>query len=152
MKINLRIADTDLGTVSNVVFKPIKRFSMRIFPLPPDEWVGPQKCTVCEGKPDYLQENMTPICKNCIETIMRGLNKKESSPEPSVPVTMEIVSTARFEWSVDGEKWYSIKGKNIKNERPELFLKELKKSIIEKTPMILEADYDQGAKELSLIF
>lgn len=152
MKISLRIADTDLGTVSNLVFKPIKQFTMKIFPLPPNEWVGEQKCQTCDGKPDFLTEDMHPVCRKCVEIIMHGLNKKETKQEPSVPITMAIVSTARFEWSVDGEKWYSIKGKNIKSERADLFLKELKKSILEKHPMNIEADYDKDRKELSVIF
>jgi hypothetical protein len=152
MKINLRIADTDLGTVTNVVFKPKKHFRMALFPLPPDEWVGPQHCSACGGKPDFLQEDMKPICKKCIDTITRGLTVKEASQEPSIPVTMEVVFSSRFEWSVDGEKWYSIKGKNIKCERPDSLLKEVKKSILEKRPMVLEADYDKDTKTMSVLF
>lgn len=150
MKIELRIADSDLGTVANVVFKPNKQFKMKLFPLPPDEWVGEQKCPNCGGKPDFLTEDMRPICKKCIATLMVGLNKKESTQATSIPMTMEVVSHARFEWSLDSEKWYSLMGKNIKVDRPDLFLKELKKSIIEKRPMSIEADYEKEIKTMTI--
>lgn len=150
MKIELRIADADLGTVANVVFKPTKQFKMKLFPLPPDEWVGEQKCQSCSGKPDFLTEDMHPICKKCIAVLMVGLNKKESKEETSIPMTWEVVSHSRFEWSLDGEKWYSLMGKNIKIERPELFLKELKKSIISKQPMSVEVDYEKETKTMTI--
>jgi hypothetical protein len=150
MKIELRIADSDLGTVTNVVFKPTKQFKMRLFPLPPDEWVGEQKCSNCSGKPDFLQEDMRPICKKCIALLMVGLNRKESKEETSIPMTWEVVCHARFEWSLDGEKWYSIFGKNIKVDRQEIFLKELKKSIIEKHPMSVEVDYAKETKTMTV--
>lgn len=151
MKIELRIADADLGTVSNVVFKPMKQFKMKLFPLPPDEWVGEQKCPNCGGKPDFLTEDMRPICKKCISLLMIGLNKKESAQSTSIPITWEVISHARFEWSLDGEKWYSLMGRNIKVERQELFLKELKKSIIEKCPMNVEADYEKEIKTMTIV-
>jgi hypothetical protein len=151
MKIELRIANTDLGTVSNIIFKPNKQFKMKLFPLPPDEWVGEQKCSICSGKPDFLTEDMRPICKKCIAQLMIGINKKESQIETSIPITMEIVSHTRFEWSVEGEKWYSLMGKNVKVDKPDLFLRELKKSIIEKRPMSVEADYEKETKEMTII-
>lgn len=151
MKIELRIADADLGTVQNVVFKPKKQFKMVLLPLPPEEWVGKQICSVCGGEPKFLQENMQPICQKCIHQIMTGLNKKESNAETSIPITTEIVAHSRFEWSVDGEKWYSLMGRNIKIYRPEIFLKELKKSILEKHPMNVEAEYAKETKEMTII-
>ena len=151
MKVSLRIASADLGTVSNIVFKPIKQFRMALFPLPPDDWVGDQKCTSCGGKPDFLQEDMRPICNNCIDVITRGLNKKESQEEVSIPITIEIISRTRFERSTDNEKWYSVKGQNIKCDRPKVFLEELKRSILDKRPMDVEADYDQATKIMTII-
>jgi len=94
---------------------------------------------------------MQPICQKCIHQIMAGLNKKESNAETSIPITMEIVIHSRFEWSVDGEKWYSLMGKNIKIDRLEIFLKELKKSILEKHPMNVEAEYAKETKEMTII-
>lgn len=150
MNIELRIADADLGTISNVMFKPTKQFKMRLFPLPPNEWVGEQKCSICGKKPDFLTDDMDPICKKCIATLMVGLNKKESAQSTSIPITWEVVSHSRFEWSLDGEKWYSLMGKNIKVERAELFLKELKKSILEKHTMSVEADYEKETKTMTI--
>jgi len=150
LKIELRIADTDLGTVINVMFKPSKQFKMKLFPLPPDEWVGEQKCQSCGGKPDFLTEDMRAICKKCISVLMIGLNKKESAQSTSIPITWEVVSHARFEWSLDSEKWYSLMGRNIKVDRVDLFLKELKKSIIEKHPMSVEADYEKEIKTMTI--
>jgi copper chaperone CopZ len=124
---------------------------MSLFPLPPDDWVGPQECSTCDGKPDFLQEDMRPICNKCIDLITRGLNKKESKTEVSIPITTEIISRTRFEWSTDNEKWYSIKGKNIKTDRPDVFLKELKESILEKRPITVEADYDKDKKEMNIL-
>jgi hypothetical protein len=150
MRISLRIADSDLGTVSNVIFEPIKQFSMKLYPLPLSEWVGEQKCSICNGKPDFLTEDMKPICKICISSLMIGLNKKQSKLEPSVPVTADVILKTRFEWSIDGEKWYSVQGRNIKPDRPDLFLEELKKSILEKRVMEFEADYEKETKRMSL--
>jgi hypothetical protein len=150
MRIELRIADSDLGTVSNVMFKPIKQFKMKLFPLPPDEWVGEQKCSNCGSKPDFLTEDMKAICKKCISVLIVGLNKKESAQSTSIPITMEVISHSRLEWSLDNEKWYSLMGKNIKVDRPDLFLKELKKSIIEKCSMSVEADYEKETKTMTI--
>ena len=150
MQISLRIANVDLGTVINIVFRPQKPFRMRLFPLPPTEWVGEQKCN-CGENPDFLTEDMRPICKKCIDTIMRGVViNKIKHEEPSIPITLEIIGNSRFEWSIDGDKWYSIKGKNIKTEQSDLFMQNLKKSIIEKRPMVAEADYDKDKKELTI--
>src|SRR5208337_356238 len=143
MNIDLRIAGADLGTVTNVIFAPKKHFNMKIFPLPPTEWVGEQKCSVCGGNPDFLQEDYTPICRKCIDTLMKGITKKSVQQETSIPITWDIVTHTRFEWSLDGEKWYSVAGRNIRVTPQKLFLDELKKSIIEKRPMNVEADYEK---------
>lgn len=148
MRIDLRVAGADLGSISNVIFKTKKQFKMALFPLPPEEWVGKQTCSLCNGKPDFLQEDMKPICRKCIKQLMVGLNKKESSTDTSIPITMEVIAHTRFEWSTDGEKWYSLIGKNIKVDRSDLFLKELKKSILESHPMNVEADYAKETKEM----
>jgi hypothetical protein len=79
---------------------------------------------------------------------MVGLNKKESLTDTSIPITMEVIAHTRFEWSTDGEKWYSLMGKNIKVDRSDLFLKELKKCILESHPMNVEADYEKETKEM----
>lgn len=150
MNISLRITDTDLGTISNVMFKPQKQFKMRLFPLPPAEWVGEQKCTVCGGKPDFLQESMTPICRKCIDRLMKGVSKKESQQETSIPITWDVVSHARFEWSLDNEKWYSVLGRNLKVDKKELFLIYLKRSIVEKRPMSVEVDYEKETKTMTI--
>jgi hypothetical protein len=126
---------------------------MKLFPLPPDEWVGPQKCTDCGGKPEFLLEDMKPICKKCIGIIMKEViisTKKESHEEPSIPITMDAIANSRFEWSTDNEKWYSVKGKNIKTDRTDVFIRDLKKSIIEKRPLALEADYEKETKTLTI--
>lgn len=141
MRIDLRIASADLGSIENITFKPKSKVKMTLLPLPPKEWVGEQTCSLCGGKPDFLQESMQPICRKCINNMFTGLTKKQSTTETSVPITMEVVTHIRFEWSTDGEKWYSLAGKNIKVEDPNLFLNELKKSILEKRPMNVEADY-----------
>lgn len=150
MKIDLRIADADLGTIANVMFAPQKQFKMKLFPLPPIEWVGEQKCSVCGGKPNFLQENMTPICLKCIDQLTRGITKKEVKQETSIPITWEVITHSRFEWSLDGDKWYSVMGKNIKVDKRELFLSELKKSITEKHAMFVEADYEKETKTMTI--
>lgn len=132
------------------MFKPQKQFKMRLFPLPPAEWVGEQKCTVCGGKPDFLQESMTPICRKCIDRLMKGVSKKESQQETSIPITWDVVSHARFEWSLDNEKWYSVLGRNLKVDKKELFLIYLKRSIVEKRPMSVEADYEKETKTMTI--
>lgn len=150
MIIQLRIAGADLGSIKNTIFKPTRSFKMAIYPLPPDEWVGKQTCSICGGKPDFIQGDSKPICKACIKRIMNGLNKKESTTETSVPITMDIVTSTRFEWSVDGDKWYSLYGRNIKPNRPELFLKELRTSILESRPMAVEADYEKETRTMTI--
>jgi hypothetical protein len=133
------------------MFAPTKKFSMKLFPLPPIEWVGEQKCSVCGGKPNFLQENMTPICVRCIDQLTKGITKKESKQETSIPITWDVIAHSRFEWSLDGDKWYSVMGKNLKVDKQELFLKELKKSIIEKHAMFVEADYEKETKTMIIM-
>lgn len=152
MIVQLRIAGTDLGTIKNVMFKPRgPSFKMSLYPLPPTEWVGPQVCDICGGKPDFLKEDSKPICNKCIDKLTRGLNKKESAEEPSIPITLSIISRTRFEWSVDGDKWYSIQGRNLKVDRPKIFLEEVKKSVLESRPMTVEGDYEKETKSMTII-
>jgi hypothetical protein len=150
MKIDLRIASADLGTVANMIFVPKKQFRMKLFPLPPVEWVGEQKCSLCGGTPAFLQEDFSPICRKCIDTLMKGITKKTVKQEASIPITWDIVTHTRFEWSTDGTKWYSIAGRNIKVTPQKLFLEELKKSIVEKKPMSVEADYEKETKTMTV--
>lgn len=150
MQIELRVASTEVGSVQNVLFKPKKLFRMSLFPLPPTEWVGNQTCRICGGKPDFLQEDMKPICRACIDKTIKGLNKKESTTETSIPITKDIITHIRFEWSTEGEKWYSLSGRKIIVDRPDIFLKELRASLLEKRPMIVEADYAKETKTMTV--
>lgn len=150
MKIELRVTGKS-ESISNVIFKPIKEFKMTLFPLPPNEWVGKQKCYICNNEPHFLMDSFQPICRECIKSMMKGLNAKEAMIDTNTPITMNVINKTRFEWSLDGEKWYSLMGKNIKSDKPELFLKELRFSMINNKPITIEADYDKETKIMTII-
>jgi len=147
MKIELRLANTEVGSITNVIFNPRKVFHLSLLPLPTD-WVKDPRCHLCNEKADFLMEDFQPVCRKCIKGMMKGVNKKDSTTDTSIPITMDIVFRARFEWSTDGDKWYSLMGKNIKPDQPEVFLKELRKSLLEKHPMFIEAEYFKEKKEM----
>jgi hypothetical protein len=150
MKVELRLANAEVGSITNVMFKPRKVFHLSLLPLP-TEWIKDPKCNICNGPANFLMEDFKPVCRGCIKGMMKGVNKKDSSTDTSIPITMDVVSRARFEWSTDGEKWYSLMGKGIKPDRPEIFLNELRKSLLENHPMVVEAEYFKEQKEMKVV-
>lgn len=133
-----------ISSAENVFFKPKGEMSVSLFPIP--EWLKEPKCHLCPQPAKYLLLDASPICPKCLNMMLIGTNVKTRKTDTSIPITMDVITHSRFEWSTDSEKWYSIWGKNIKSDHPELFLTEMRRSILANQPILVECDYDKETK------
>jgi hypothetical protein len=129
--------------VDNVFFKPSRQIVVSLLPIP--EWLQNPAC-ICGQSAKYLLEDATPICPKCVDRMLNSMNKKMKEIDTSIPITMDVITHSRFEWSTDNEKWYSIWGKNIKPDNPEKFVEEIRQAILDKQPILLECDYEKETK------
>jgi hypothetical protein len=116
------------------------------FPIP--EWFKDPKCTLCPNRAKYLLSDASPVCGSCVNKMMVDANRKMREADTSVPITMDVISHSRFEWSCDGEKWYSIWGKNLKPDHPDLFLIELRRAVLSNASFLIECDYEKETKTM----
>jgi hypothetical protein len=149
MKVELRIAGSKVGSVQNHVFKPRKSIKVSLLPLP--EWLKDPTCHICNQRAKFLLPELNPICQKCVEGMIVGMNKKEVSTDTGIPLTKEVIAHSRFEWSTDGERWYSLWGKGIKPDNFDVFLRDLRKSLLEGSPLFIEAEYDKETKEMRIL-
>lgn len=160
MKIELRFAKLKLDkniketkqhvtveAIENVFFKPKRQLIVGLFPIP--EWLQNPLC-ICGQTAKYLLEDATAICPECIHKMLSNMNEKMKESDTSIPITMDVITHSRFEWSTDGEKWYSIGGKNLKPENPERFIVEMRQAILNSQPILLECDYEKETKIMKI--
>lgn len=148
MKIKETKQHVSIGSAENIFFKPKGEVTVGLFPIP--EWLKQPKCYLCPHPAKYLLVDASPICSKCLDTMLVGTNVKMREADTSVPITIDIISHSRFEWSTDGEKWYSIWGKNLKPDHPELFLIEMRRAVLSGQPILVECDYDKENKAMRI--
>ena len=149
MQIYLRVANgQNLGKITNYTYKENQSVKIKLFPFP--EWLKDPKCETCGESAHYLLENMTPICRNCLDKIFKEVVTLEKKDDISIPLDISSVRKLRFEWSIDGERWYPIRGQNLQSVDMKEFLKEFKDSIINGRILKCEAEYSKENKELKV--
>lgn len=137
-----------IGSAENVFFKPKGEMNVVLFPIP--EWLKQPKCYLCLQPAKYLLPDASPICPKCLDKMFVGANTKMREADTSVPITMDIIAHSRFEWSTEGEKWYSIWGKNLKPDNPELFLIKMRRAVLSGQPILIECDYEKENKTMRI--
>ena len=114
------------------------------YPIPP--FVGEVKCD-CGEPTKFMNKNMQYKCFKCLNLLI-GKTKLQKTLDTSIPITKRTVMKIRFEWSVNGERWYSIYGSRFKPKHWNIFLMEIRELIINKNHIMLEVDYEKETKEM----
>jgi hypothetical protein len=149
MQIYLKMASNqNLGKITNYTYKENQSIKIKLFPFP--TWLKNPKCETCNEPAHYLLENMSPICRNCLNKIFKEVVTLEKNDDVNIPLDINSIKKLRFEWSIDGERWYPINGQNIKFVNMEKFLEAFKNSIINDKVLKCEADYSKETKEMKI--
>ena len=151
MEILLRLAKAKEGKklkirlVENYIFIPKKALSIVIFPLPP--FLKDPKCK-CGNSADFVLEGMTCMCNECLNNEFKGATSLETNEDISIPLTRRTIVHIKFEWSVNGDRWYTLYGRTIKPRNWERFLPQLRTMILRNNTLSLNADYKKETKEM----
>lgn len=151
MKILLRLAKDKEGKkpktrlVENHTFVSKKSLIISIFPLPP--FLKDPKCK-CGNPADFMLEDMTCMCNECLNNNLKGITSLEKNEEISIPLTKRTVTHIKFEWSVNGGRWYTLYGRNIKPKNWDRFLPQLRTMMMRDKTLTLDADYKKETKEM----
>ena len=130
--------------VDNRVF--MAKASKKILIVPIPHFLKEPKCKC--GKPaDFMGENMTCICKECISEFFKG-TKLTKTPDVSIPLTRVTVLRLKFEWSVTRDRWYTIYGRSLRPKNWQNFLDKVGDMMIKDTMVLLEANYTKETKEM----
>ena len=149
MKIYLRpIAGKKISKTMNHTFIPLKPIKIRLYPIP--MWLKDPKCETCKGPAAYLLKEATPICAVCLNKIIEKSNRYNQDEELSIPLTMDTIKRFAFEWSVDGNKWYRVYGKNIDTQNEKSFIIKMREGLLQNEPVIFDGDYDQKTKIMTI--
>jgi hypothetical protein len=148
MEIELKLKKEDaLQRVQNNVFRGEKSLTTTLYLIP--EFIGKSKCGCdgCNNEAVVINDNMILFCS---EHAINGKTKLVKEEALTMQITQNTINHLIFEWSVTGDKWYTVLGKNLKPENWNSFLKQLKNYVMEKTHLYFSADYDKGKRELSI--
>lgn len=96
-----------------------------------------------------MLENMSCICSRCVNKPLAGI-KLETEDDVSIPLTKYTIRNIKFEWSVNGDRWYTVYGRGLKPRRWDKFLVRLKDMILRDRELSLNADYDKDKKEMTI--
>lgn len=151
MKIFLRLAKDKEGKkpktrlVENHTFMSKKSLIISIFPLPP--FLKDPKCE-CGNPADFVLEDMTCMCNECLNSSLKGVTSLEKNEEISIPLTKRTITRIKFEWSVNGGRWYTLYGRNIKPKNWDRFLPQLREMMMRDKTLTLDGDYKKETKEM----
>ena len=147
MQIQIRLAKgQDISKITNYVMREQKKVTVTLYPIP--EWLKDAVCSNCGHPAAFLLSDMKPICRKCLNVMFDNTVKLEKENDVSVPFNDTIYQSLRYEWSVDGKKWYPLRGEMMKIKNPERFVRALKQSIVNNEILIIDADYEKEKKEM----
>jgi len=118
-----------------------------ICPIP--EFVGEVKCD-CGEKATVIFNNEIYKCGICVKLLLPK-TKLVSSTTISHPITKKTVRELKFEWSVNGERWYNLWARNMETMRWDSFLKDVKEMILSGKQLTIEGDYDQLRRRMTIL-
>jgi len=149
MQIYLRIIDNKkIKVIMNKLFISEKNIKVKLYPIP--NWIKNPKCQ-CGKKADYVLEDVSLICKKCLEDVLNVTTKLYELKDVNIPIIQETIKMLRFEWSTDKNRWYHIRGENIQPANWENFLESIKELITKnKSTLQFNAEYDKNVKTLKL--
>lgn len=133
--------------IKNKIFKSAKEVHVKVYPIPKFLFKDKPKCH-CGNDAYFMLEDMSFICRRCLEDILDSTVKMEEHEDIKVPLTEETVRQLRFEFSFDGERWYQVRGANLIVKDWKKFLPKLKKALLNKTSLIVKGEYWREKKEL----
>jgi len=135
-----------ISEITNKIFVSKTPVEIALFPIP--EWLKDATCN-CGQKAEYLLEDMKGICSGCLETTL-GISTLKEIEDTSIPLTERSIRRLRFEWSTNTDRWYFVRGANLKPSNWTRFVQEVKESIVNHESLVFEGDYDKNLKELTI--
>lgn len=148
MQIFLRLAETKkkkIRIVENYTFTPRESLCITLVPVP--SFLENPKCEC--GKPaDFMLEDMICICRECLNINFKGITSLQKNNDISIPLTKRTITQIKFEWSVNGSRWYTLYGRNVKPKNWDKFLVQLRTMMLRNKTLNLNADYTKETKEM----
>jgi len=133
-----------MTSVESLRFVP--NYSKEIVILPLPSFVKDPKCTC--GKPASFMVDIKPICSECLAKEYENSNELQEIPDFSLPYSKTIINKLKFEWSVNQQRWYPVWGKQLRPKDWDDLLEKIRKVILKKTTILLDADWKKDTKEL----
>lgn len=153
MQVYLRIAknhNLTLQKIENVVYSSQANVIIHLYPIP--KWIKSSVCK-CGGKAMFLIDGPAgfpvPICKECLDAKIPAI-KLEAKEDTTFPLNERLIRKLKFEWSVNGDRWYYIHGRNLKPVNWKVFLKRIKKVVLGEGFITLEVDYKKETKTMRI--
>ena len=151
MQIHLRLGKLKEPVVQIVdchSFSTKKSFSISICPLP--SFLKDAKCN-CGNEADFILNGIKCMCLDCLNKKFKGATTSMITfKDISIPLTKRTIVRIKFEWSVDGERWYTAYGRNLVTKDWNALLGKMRSMIINDTFIMLNADYDKEKKRLKI--
>ena len=138
MKIYLRVAkEQNINISKNREFKSDENIHVLMYPIP--DFIGEMNCS-CGNKAILIINDKDYKCASCIDKILSSTKLVESSAT-SIPITRKTITSIKFEWSVNKERWYTLYGRGIKTNRWNYLIGMINKMVINNEDVELEGDY-----------
>jgi len=151
MQVHLRLGklkEPVVQIVDSYIFSVKKSFSVGVCPLP--SFLKDAKCD-CGNEADFILNGTNCMCLKCLNGKFDGATSMITSKDISVPLTRRTIVRIKFEWSVDGERWYTAYGRNIVTKDWNALIGKMRSMIINDNFITLNADYDKEKKQLTIL-
>ena len=145
--LRLPVDKTKVMNVINKVFVPSKPVQITLYPT---IMIENPKCG-CGNEAKYMLEDMSLTCNECLNKMMIHTSILQEKEDTAIPLNEGTIKRLRFEWSPDGERWYSVQGRNLIIGNVNSFIADLRKGIIADVPMETEAEYVKETKKMTIL-
>lgn len=151
MKFYFRLAEggkDKIKMADNIMFRPKKLKTITMCPIPP--FLKGAKCSCGKKATVMLKDTSTFLCFDCIKEYMIDCTELVKEQDVSIPITKTTILRLRFEWSINGERWYSVYGRNIHPQNWDKFISKVRNIIIDGKMTLLNGDYEREGKKLTI--
>ena len=153
MQVYLRLGEKQNFVVRktvNLVYTSQANIMICLYPLP--KWFENPICG-CKAEAVFLIDGPigfpVPICAKCLNSKIPMI-KLEEKEDVSFPMTERLVRKLRFEWSVNGDRWYSILGRNLKPNNWKVLFEKIRQIILSEGFITLNVDYKKETREMKV--
>lgn len=150
MQAHLRLAklkEPAVQIVNSYIISSNKPLTVKICPIP--HFLKDAKCK-CGKEAKIVFNDAGCACLECLNKMFEGTTEMVTIKDVSVPLTRRTIINIKFEWSVDGERWYTVYGRNLVTKDWNALIEKIKNMIVRDISVLLNADYDREKKQLKI--